>query len=269
MDIRSDKLLQRVVEQAVAELGGKAPEVPPAVDLRLTPAQTAAWIDHTLLKPEASAAEIGQLCAEAVEYGFASVCVNASWVPLCTKLLAGSKSKTCAVVGFALGATLTSVKRFEARAAIAEGAQELDMVIHVGRLKDGDFSYVHDDIAAVVDAGRGYGVPVKTILETALLTYEEKIAACVIAKIAGAAFVKTSTGFNGGGATVEDIALMRRVVGAEMGVKAAGGVRSYPALLAMLAAGATRIGTRAGVQIVQEVSAGAVPPVAVAQEAGY
>lgn len=220
----------------------------------LSASQIAALIDHTLLKPDASEGQIRQLCAEAVQYGFASVCVNATWVALCAELLTGSPCKVCTVIGFPLGATLATVKAFESRQAINLGAQEVDMVLNVGRLKSGQHEQVFADIAGVVEVAHGSGALVKVILETALLSEEEKIVACILVQRAGADFVKTSTGFGGGGATEADIRLMRRVVGPQMGVKASGGVRTAADALKLVAAGATRIGASAGVQIVQSLS---------------
>ena len=212
----------------------------------------AGMIDHTLLKPDASRQEIEKLCREAAEFHFATVCVNPTWVAAAAQLLRGSGVGVCSVVGFPLGATTADVKHYETRRAIFDGAGEIDMVINVGALKSGDLQVVERDIAAVVQPCREAGVVSKVILEVALLTDDEKIAACTLSKAAGADFVKTSTGFASGGATVHDVALMRRVVGAEMGVKAAGGVRDYEGLKAMVAAGATRVGASAGVKIVQE-----------------
>ena len=209
-------------------------------------------IDHTLLKAEATPGQIEQLCAEAREHGFASVCVNPSYVALAARLLAGSATLVCTVIGFPLGATTTDVKVFEAQQALGLGAREVDMVIQIGRLKGGDHDYVRADIRAVVDAAHGGGAICKVIIETALLTEDEKIAASQLAAQAGADFVKTSTGFSTGGATVADVALMRRTVGDVIGVKAAGGVRSLADAHAMIAAGATRLGTSAGVQLVRE-----------------
>jgi deoxyribose-phosphate aldolase len=218
--------------------------------------QVAALIDHTLLKPDATRAEIETLCREAAELGFATVCVNPCWVALSSRLLAGSRSAVCSVVGFPLGATTPDVKHYETRRAIFDGAREIDMVINVGALKSGDLRLVERDIDAVVAPCRDAGVLSKVIIEAALLTDEEKITACTLTKAAGADFVKTSTGFGPGGATVADVALMRKVVGAEMGVKAAGGVKDFAALEAMVAAGATRVGASAGVRIVQQAAGG-------------
>jgi len=212
----------------------------------------AGMIDHTLLKPDATKQEIEKLCREAAEFHFATVCVNPTWVALSSRLLRGSGVGVCAVVGFPLGATTADVKHYETRRAIFDGASEIDMVINIGALKSGDLQVVERDIAAVVGPCREANVISKVILEVALLTDEEKIAACTLSKAVGADFVKTSTGFASGGATAADVALMRRVVGADMGVKAAGGVRDYEGLKAMVAAGATRVGASAGVKIVQE-----------------
>ncbi len=215
-------------------------------------AEIAKMIDHTLLKPDATQDQIAQLCYEARKYGFAAVCVNPTWVKLCSQLLKGSPVRVCTVVGFPLGATPTEVKAYEAQQAIDDGATEVDMVINIGALKSKDYALVERDIATVARTCHAGGAILKVILETALLTDEEKVIACQLAKAAGADFVKTSTGFGPGGATVHDVELMRRVVGPEMGVKAAGGIRSYQDAKAMIAAGATRIGASAGVQIVQQ-----------------
>jgi deoxyribose-phosphate aldolase len=212
----------------------------------------AGMIDHTLLKPDASRQEIEKLCREAAEFHFATVCVNPAWVALCARLLRGSGVGVCSVVGFPLGATTSDVKHYETRRVIFDGATEVDMVINIGALKSGDLQTVERDIVAVVGPCRESRVISKVIIEVALLTDEEKVAASSLAKAAGADFVKTSTGFASGGATAADVALMRRVVGADMGVKAAGGVRDYEGLKAMVAAGATRVGASAGVKIVQE-----------------
>ena len=212
----------------------------------------AAMIDHTLLKPDASRTEVEKLCREAAEFRFATVCINPTWVKLAAQLLRGSGVGVCTVVGFPLGATTADVKHYETRRAIFDGAAEIDMVINIGALKSGDLRTVERDIAAVVQPCVEANVVSKVIIEAALLTDDEKIAACTLSKAAGADFVKTSTGFASGGATAHDVALMRRVVGAEMGVKAAGGVRDYEGLKAMVAAGASRVGASAGVKIVQE-----------------
>lgn len=215
----------------------------------------AALIDHTLLKPETAAADVERLCREAIEHEFASVCVNPVFVPKAAILLAGSRVKTCSVIGFPLGATLTRAKVDEAGAALEEGAQELDMVIHIGGLKAGDNQSVAADIRSVVEACHSGRALCKVIIETCLLTDEEKERACRISRDAGADFVKTSTGFSTGGATGADVALMRRVAGPEMGVKASGGIRSLDDVLAMVQAGANRIGTSSGTKIFAEARA--------------
>ena len=206
------------------------------------------YIDHTLLKPESTQEQIDHLLSEAVEYQFASVCVNPTWVAHCAKTLAGTGVKVCTVVGFPLGANTSSVKAFETKDAIANGADEIDMVINVGQLKSGQYEVVKADIRAVVEASQDKLV--KVIIETCLLTNDEKVKACQLAVSAGADFVKTSTGFSAAGATVEDIVLMRETVGPNIGVKAAGGARSYEDAEAFIEAGATRIGTSSGVAIV-------------------
>lgn len=220
----------------------------------LIPAQLARLIDHTLLKPEAGEEQVRQLCAEALHHGFASVCVNPLWVPLCAELLAGSPVKACCVAGFPLGAGLPAVTVFEVHEVAALGAQEIDIVIPVGLVRDGNYRLVANTIADVAEAAHEHDLPLKVILETGLLTDEQKIAACVICQAAGADFVKTATGFSGGGATVRDVALMRQVVGPSMGVKAAGGVRGADDALRVVAAGASRIGTSSGVKIMQELA---------------
>jgi deoxyribose-phosphate aldolase len=216
------------------------------------PGGVASMIDHTLLKPDATRTDIEALCREAAEYGFASVCVNPTWVALCASLLQGTGVKVCSVVGFPLGATTPDTKHYETRRAIFDGAREIDMVINVGALKSGDLRVVERDIESVTSPCREAGVLSKVIIEAALLTDDEKVTACTLAKAAAADYVKTSTGFGPGGATAADVMLMRRVVGEEMGVKAAGGVRDLEGLKAMVAAGATRVGASAGVRIVQE-----------------
>ena len=208
----------------------------------------AATIDHTLLKPEATPTQIEKLCAEAAEYHFASVCVNPVYIPLAARLLKGTGVKVCCVVGFPLGAIAPEQKAAEAASCAAMGAEELDMVIHVGAAKAGDCALVQRDIEGVVKAAAGHTV--KVIIETCLLTDEEKVKACKAAKAAGAHFVKTSTGFSTGGATTHDIALRRKTVGPEMGVKASGGIRDYETAMAMIEAGANRIGASAGIAIV-------------------
>jgi len=211
----------------------------------------AGMIDHTLLKPDATQQEIAQLCFEARKHNFASVCVNPTWVSLCAQLLQGSRVKVCTVIGFPLGATAPEVKAFEAQNAIEHGATEIDMVINIGALKARDLDLVAKDIRGVVNVAHSRGHIDKVILETALLSDEEKTIASLLSKEAGADFVKTSTGFASGGATVHDVALMRKVVGPQMGVKASGGVRTYEDAENMIKAGATRIGASAGVKIIQ------------------
>lgn len=239
----------------VAEL----PELPLApVDFPLPPAPTteqlAAMIDHTLLKPDATPAQIEQLCAEAAHHRFASVCVNPSYVALAAQLLSNTSVAVCTVVGFPLGATTPEVKLFETRQALGLGAEEIDMVLPVGHLKAGDYRYVFDEVTQIAGACQSGGALCKVILETTLLTDAEKVAACLLALQAGAAFVKTSTGFADGGATVADVTLMRRVVGPRMGVKASGGIRTRADAEAMVAAGASRLGASAGVQIVSAMT---------------
>ncbi len=221
----------------------------------------AAWIDQTLLKPEATPLQVEQLCLEAREYHFAAVCINPVYVPLASQLLSGSGVAVCTVVGFPLGATLTRAKVEETRLCIQEGANEIDMVMAIGLLKGGQYEAAFADIQAVTAAAHQGGALVKVIIETALLNRREKILACLMTQEAGAEFVKTSTGFAASGATVEDVDLMRRVVGPsrQMGVKAAGGVRSLADALAMLKVGANRLGTSAGVKIIQESLSGEKP----------
>jgi deoxyribose-phosphate aldolase len=223
----------------------------------------ARMIDHTLLKPDATQEQIAQLCFEARKHGFASVCINPTWVEMCAKLLEGSPVKICTVIGFPLGATSPEVKAFETQVALGHGASEIDMVINVGALKARDLDLVAKDIHGVVATAHAGKAIVKVIIEAILLTDEEKTIACILSKEAGADYVKTSTGFASGGATVHDVALMRRVVGPEMGVKAAGGVRTYEDAENMIKAGASRIGASAGVKIIQGPSAEAVPAVPV------
>jgi deoxyribose-phosphate aldolase len=211
----------------------------------------ASMIDHTLLKPDATSDKIAQLCFEAKKYHFASVCVNPTHVKLCATLLKDSDVKVCTVIGFPLGATSPEVKAFETQNALDNGANEIDMVINIGALKAGDTDLVAKDIRGVVNVAHAANALVKVIIETALLTDEEKVVACLLAKEAGADFVKTSTGFSGGGATVHDIELMRRTVGPAIGVKASGGIHTHEEAEAMVAAGATRIGASAGVKIIQ------------------
>jgi deoxyribose-phosphate aldolase len=215
-------------------------------------AEIAAWIDHTLLKPEATGQQVKKLCEEAREFGFATVCVNSIFVPLAAGLLNDSPVAVTCVVGFPLGANLTTQKVFETLSCLEMGAKEVDMVLPVGALKGEAYGQVLNDIRAVVQVAHNQRAIVKVIIEAALLTREEKITACLISKAAGADFVKTSTGFGPGGATLEDVELMRRVVGSEMGVKAAGGIRTLGEARAMIQAGASRLGASSGVQIVKE-----------------
>jgi deoxyribose-phosphate aldolase len=214
------------------------------------PLDLAGYIDHTLLKPEATADDIDLLADEASDYGFASVCVNPTWVKRASERLRGSDVKVASVIGFPLGATTPEIKAMETRRALRDGAREVDMVINVGALKSGDYDLVRSDIEKVVDSAHEGGAIVKVILETSLLTDEEKVIASALARGAKADYVKTSTGFTGAGATVYDVALMRETVGPEMGIKASGGVRTAEDVEDMIAAGATRIGASAGVQIV-------------------
>lgn len=237
--------VERIVDAGASRIGIVLGETATAHDW-------ASLIDHTLLKPEATEKEIKKLCNEAIQYGFASVCVNPSWVRKAAEFLSGSNIPVCTVIGFPLGATLPDVKAYETRRAIFNGAREVDMVINIGALKSGDDCAVEEDIRAVVKAAHEEGVLCKVIIETALLSNEEKVRACLAAKNAGADFVKTSTGFAKGGATVEDVALMRRTVGHALGVKASGGVKSIEDARKMFAAGATRIGASVGVKIAQE-----------------
>jgi deoxyribose-phosphate aldolase len=252
--------MQPIVDAGATRLGLHAPGG--------APSSVAGIIDHTLLKPDATRTEVEKLCREAAEFRFASVCVNPTWVALCASLLRSTPVVVCAVVGFPLGATTMDVKQYETRRAVFDGAREIDMVINVGALKSGDVRLVEKDIEVVASVCRDAGAVSKVIIEAALLTDEEKVTACTLAKAAGADFVKTSTGFGPGGATVADVALMRRVVGPEMGVKAAGGVRDLAGLQAMVAAGATRVGASAGVKIVREVATGRAEPVP-AGKSGY
>jgi deoxyribose-phosphate aldolase len=254
--------LRSVVDAGAARLGLHAKGT--------AQAGLASFIDHTLLKPDATSQDIDRLCGEAAEHGFATVCVNPCWVARCADALQGTSVGVCSVVGFPLGTNTAVIKAAETRQALADGATEIDMVINVGALKSGDVACVEQDIAGVVAACRACGALSKVILEMAYLSETEKVTACILAKAAGADYVKTSTGFGPGGATVADVELMRRVVGPDMGVKAAGGVRDVAAAKAMIEAGATRVGASAGVQIVRAASQGgdAVPPHADTRPAG-
>jgi deoxyribose-phosphate aldolase len=239
--------MQRIVDAGAARVGLVLGETASSRDW-------SGLVDHTLLKPEATDKDIRKLCEEAAQYGFASVCVNPYWIKYCAELLHGSNVPVCTVIGFPLGANSTDTKVYETRRAIFDGAGEVDMVVNIGALKSGDDCTVERDIRLVAEAAHENNVLCKVIIETALLTDEEKIRACLSAKHAGADFVKTSTGFSKGGATVADIALMRRIVGSELGVKASGGVKSLEDARAMVEAGATRIGASVGVKIAQEAS---------------
>lgn len=239
--------VERIVDAGAERIGIVLGETATAHDW-------ASLIDHTLLKPEASEADIRKLCDEAAHYGFASVCVNPAWVKAAARFLKGTGVPVCTVIGFPLGATLPDVKAYETNRAIFDGAGEVDMVINIGKLRSGDDCAVEDDIRAVSDAAHSNGVLCKVIIETALLSDEEKVRACLAAKNAGADFVKTSTGFAKGGATANDVALMRRTVGKALGVKASGGVKGIDDARAMFEAGATRIGASVGVKIAQEAS---------------
>ncbi len=210
--------------------------------------QLASMIDHTILKADATRESVEKICKEALEYKFASVCINPANIELAAEMLKGSEVKVCTVIGFPLGANTSEVKAFETKDAIAKGADEVDMVINIGRLKDKDYEYVKNDIKAVVEAAKGKALT-KVIIETCLLTDEEKVKACELSKEAGADFVKTSTGFSTGGATPEDIKLMRETVGPDMGVKASGGVRSFEDAKAVIENGATRIGASSSITI--------------------
>ena len=268
--MNTQELVDQITGQVLAQLretgGGNGTQESPAVQNPVTgvgaesaaassgqgsiaPAELARYIDHTLLKPEATREQVDKLCTEAAEYGFYSVCVNTTWTAYCARKLRGKGVKVCTVVGFPLGAMDSRAKGFETRAAVENGADEIDMVMNIGALKSEDLKTVEEDIRWVLRACRQNTV-LKVIIENALLSDEEKVLACQIAKRAGAHFVKTSTGFSSSGATVEDIGLMRRTVGLDMGVKAAGGVRSYEDAVAMIQAGASRIGATASVAIV-------------------
>jgi len=274
-----DQLIDQITDMVIAKLGGEEycptfchADVQRIVDAgaerigivlgeTATAHDWASLIDHTLLKPEATESDIRKLCDEAAQFGFASVCVNPGWVKKATEFLRGSGVPVCTVIGFPLGATLPDVKAYEARRAIFDGAREVDMVINIGALKSGDDCLVEDDIRAVADAAHENHILCKVIIETALLTDDEKVRACIAAKNAGADFVKTSTGFAKGGATANDVALMRQTVGSTLGVKASGGVKGIEDARAMFEAGATRIGASVGVKIAQEASGAKVETV--------
>ncbi len=244
---RCPERMHRVVDAGASRIGLILGEAGSARDW-------AQLIDHTLLKPEATDEDIKHLCEEAARYRFASVCVNPTWVRAAACNLRGSGVPVCTVIGFPLGATLSDVKAYEARRAILDGAREVDMVINVGALKSGDDCLVEHDIRSVVEVAHEYQATCKVIIETALLTDDEKVRACLAARKAEADFVKTSTGFSKGGATVADVALMRRTVGSELGVKASGGVKGLDDARKMIEAGATRIGASVGVKIAQEAA---------------
>jgi deoxyribose-phosphate aldolase len=242
-----NEIIRQVTEEICANYGGVAAGSAPAD--ALSPSALAKYIDHTLLKPEASLNEIKKVCEEAKKYHFASVCVNTNYIKFVADTLEGSGVAPCCVVGFPLGAMMPEAKADEALCAVKCGAKEVDMVVNIGAIKSGDWKLVHRDIEGVVSAVRGRAI-VKVIIETCLLTDEEKVKASAISKLAGAHFVKTSTGFSKGGATVEDVRLMRQTVGPEMGIKASGGVRTYEDAVNMINAGATRLGTSSGTKIV-------------------
>ncbi len=244
---RCPERMHRIIDAGAARIGLALGQTGSAKDW-------ASLIDHTLLKPEATDDDIKKLCEEAARYRFASVCVNPTWVRAAACNLHGTGVPVCTVIGFPLGATLADVKAYEARRTIFDGAREVDMVINIGALKSGDDCLVEHDIRSVVEVAHEYDAICKVIIETALLTDDEKVRACLAAKEAGADFVKTSTGFSKGGATVADIALMRRTVGSELGVKASGGVKGLDDARKMVEAGATRIGASVGVKIAQEAA---------------
>ncbi len=247
------ELVDKITEEVMARINAQAAlnnkKASFDGNVGMTPQELARYIDHTLLKPGAVESQFDQLCEEAIKYNFYSVCVNSGWVPYVAKRVRNSNVKVCSVVGFPLGEMDSRTKAFETRNAIDNGAHEIDMVLSVSALKSGDLKYVEDDIRAVKRACRSYTV-LKVILETSMLDDKEKTIACEICKKVDVDFVKTSTGFGGGGATVHDVELMRRVVGPDMGVKASGGIRDFKTAIAMINAGATRIGAGAGVDIV-------------------
>lgn len=242
--------INEIIRQVTAEIcANYETAAKPAPTDEYSPASLAKYIDHTLLKPEASLDDVRKICDEAKKHNFASVCVNTSYIKFVADSLEGSGVSPCCVAGFPLGAMIPEAKAGEVLCAVNNGAKEVDMVINIGAVKSGDWKLVHNDIEGVLAAARGRAI-VKVIIETCLLTDEEKVKACAISKLAGAHFVKTSTGFSTGGATVEDVRLMRQAIGPEMGLKASGGVRSYEDAVNMLKAGATRLGTSSGTKIV-------------------
>jgi deoxyribose-phosphate aldolase len=252
--MEQNQLIEKIVAEVVARMGSSGPRVQSGASSAgtlpaLAPSDIARYIDHTMLRPEATTAAFDKLCQEAQQYKFFSVCVNSSRVAIVARKLQGSGVKVCSVVGFPLGAMTSRSKAFETREAIEDGASEIDMVINVGLLKSGDYHGVEEDIRTVRRATRGNTL-LKVIIETVLLTQDEKVIACQLSKKAGADFVKTCTGFLGGGASVEDLSLMRSVVGRDMGVKASGGVRTYKSALSFIGAGASRLGCVSSVAIV-------------------
>jgi deoxyribose-phosphate aldolase len=249
IDKITNEVISRLNEKMKAQDSKKQEPASLSSHTGMTPAKLAGFIDHTLLKPEATVSQFEQLCNEAIKYKFMSVCVNSGWVSFVAKKLRGTGIKVCSVVGFPLGEMDTRSKAFETRSAISNGANEIDMVINVSALKSRDLKLVEEDIRAIKRACRSNTI-LKVIIETVFLTNEEKVIACELAKKADADFVKTSTGFSGGGATVEDIVLMRRVVGPGMGVKASGGIRTYEQAIALINAGANRLGCGASVAII-------------------
>jgi deoxyribose-phosphate aldolase len=254
MAIGKRSLEKQIDAKIQVVMAGQVVVPPPAVGIGA--GELARMIDHTLLKPDATEDQVRVLCQEAVEFHFAAVCVNPTYVALCHDLVQGTGVEIASVVGFPLGATLPEVKAYEAQRTIAAGAGEIDMVLNVGALKSQAYELVYQDVAAVAQACHARGAILKVIIETALLTDEQKVAACVLSQNAGADYVKTSTGFGPGGATARDVALMRSTVGPEMGIKAAGGIRTYETACAMIGAGATRIGASAGVSLVREARTG-------------
>jgi deoxyribose-phosphate aldolase len=258
--MEKNELIERITKEVMQRLDEKLKSQgnfdkgsdKPKSSTHISPTELAGYIDHTLLKPEAIESQFEQLCNEAIKYKFKSVCVNSSWVPFVAKKLRGTGIIICSVIGFPLGGMDTRSKAFEARSAIANGATELDMVINVGALKSGNLKLVEEDIRAIKRACRSTTL-LKVILETGLLTDAEKILACEISKKAGADFVKTSTGFSGSGATVQDIALMRRIVGPNMGVKASGGIKTFDQAVALIDAGANRLGCGSSIAVITGV----------------